>query len=55
MLDRIMGISYPTVWRWMIENKFPRSRQVGGKSVWVESEIDAWIASRPLVRLKGDD
>ncbi len=35
--------------------KFPRSRVVGGKSAWVSSEIDAWLSSLPIRRLKGDD
>jgi prophage regulatory protein len=48
------SLSYPTLWRWMIDGKFPRSRQVGGKCCWVEAEIDRWIATAPLVKLKGD-
>jgi predicted DNA-binding transcriptional regulator AlpA len=53
VLDRT-GISYPTIWAWMREEKFPRSRSVGGKAMWVEAEIEGWILSRPLRALKGD-
>jgi predicted DNA-binding transcriptional regulator AlpA len=53
VLDRV-GVTFPTVWNWMRENKFPRSRMVNGKTVWLSSEIDQWIADRPASRLKGD-
>jgi predicted DNA-binding transcriptional regulator AlpA len=51
--DRV-GVSYPTIWAWMRADKFPRSREIGGKIAWVESEIDTWITNLPVVRLKGD-
>jgi prophage regulatory protein len=53
VLDRT-GVTYPTIWQWMREGKFPRSRELGGKSAWVESEVTSWILSRPIRRLKGD-
>ena len=53
VLDRV-GVTYPTLWAWMREGKFPRSRALGGKSCWLESEIEEWITSRPVRRLKGD-
>ncbi len=53
-LLRRIGLSYPTVWRMMREGKFPRGRVVGGKTAWLESEIDNWIASLPVRTLKGD-
>ena len=49
-----VGVTYPCVWKWMNEGKFPRSRAVGGKSAWLESEVSDWINSRPLRRLKCD-
>jgi predicted DNA-binding transcriptional regulator AlpA len=54
VLDRV-GASYPTVWHWMTVGRFPRSRTVGGKVMWLESEVNRWIADLPLSRLKGDD
>lgn len=53
VLDRT-GVTYVTIWHWMRAGTFPRSREVGGKTAWLESEIDAWIANRPIRRLKGD-
>jgi predicted DNA-binding transcriptional regulator AlpA len=54
VLARLGGVTYATLWSWMRLGQFPRSRQVGGRSMWVESEVNAWIASRPAVKLKGD-
>ena len=51
----IVGISYPTLWDWMRAGKFPRSREVGGRSMWRSDEIDEWIAALPVRKLKGDD
>jgi len=51
----ITGVTYPTVWAWMRDGAFPRSRVVGGKSAWLSSEIEAWIAGLPLRPLKGDE
>jgi len=53
VLNRV-GASYPSIWQWMREGKFPRSRELGGKAAWLESEIEAWIVNRPIRRLKGD-
>ena len=50
----ITGVTYPTIWSWMRTGAFPRSRIVGGKSMWLSSEVDAWLAALPVRRLKGD-
>ena len=34
--------------------KFPRSRIVGGQSMWVSSEVSAWLEGLPIRPLKGD-
>jgi predicted DNA-binding transcriptional regulator AlpA len=54
VLDRV-GVTYPTLWSWMREGKFPRARELGGKAAWVGSEIERWIVALPTRRLKGDD
>ena len=54
VLDRV-PISYPQLWMLMRAGAFPRSRQVGGRSLWLEHEIDAWLAALPVRPLKGDD
>ena len=50
----IANVSYPTLWLWMRQSMFPRSRVVGGRSMWVSTEIEAWLAALPRRRLKGD-
>jgi predicted DNA-binding transcriptional regulator AlpA len=50
----ITGVSFPTVWSWMRTGKFPRSRVVGGKSMWLSTEIEGWLAALPVRKLKGD-
>jgi predicted DNA-binding transcriptional regulator AlpA len=53
VLDRT-GVTYPTIWAWMRDGTFPRSRVLGGKSCWLESEINDWITNLPVRKLKGD-
>ena len=50
----ITGMSYPTLWAWMRDGRFPRSRIVGGKSMWLSTEIEEWLAGLPVRPLKGD-
>ena len=48
----ISGLSYPTIWQWTREGRFPRALVVGGKSMWRATEIADWIKSLPLRELK---
>ncbi|CAB3786499.1 helix-turn-helix transcriptional regulator [Paraburkholderia fynbosensis] len=42
-----VGLGASTVYRYLAAGKFPRPVKIGGGRVaWLESEIDAWIASR---------
>jgi len=50
----IAHVTYPTLWQWMLAGKFPRSRIVAGRSMWLSTEIDAWLAALPVRPLKGD-
>jgi predicted DNA-binding transcriptional regulator AlpA len=53
----ISGVSYQTIWQWMRDGKFPRSRVTAGKSsstVWRSDEVQAWIDNLPVRKLKGD-
>jgi predicted DNA-binding transcriptional regulator AlpA len=51
----IANVSYPTLWAWMRAGTFPRSRVVGGKSMWLSTDIEAWLAALPVRQLKGDE
>ena len=53
VLERV-AMSYPTVWSKMRAGMFPRSRVVGARVCWYAHEIDAWIATLPMAKLKGD-
>jgi predicted DNA-binding transcriptional regulator AlpA len=53
VLDAV-GVSYPTLWKWMRQGVFPRSREVGNKVCWFEHEVQEWLANRPIKKLKGD-
>jgi predicted DNA-binding transcriptional regulator AlpA len=50
----IAGTTFPTIWIWMRAGTFPRSRVVGGRSMWLSTEIDKWMAALPVRVLKGD-
>jgi predicted DNA-binding transcriptional regulator AlpA len=50
----IAGLTFPTIWKLMRAGTFPRARVVGGRSMWLSSEIDDWITRLPKRRLKGD-
>jgi predicted DNA-binding transcriptional regulator AlpA len=51
----ITNVSFVTIWTWMRAGTFPRSRMVGGKSMWLSTEIEAWLGALPVRPLKGDD
>jgi predicted DNA-binding transcriptional regulator AlpA len=42
------GLSYPAIWGYVRAGKFPSPRQVGSRVFWVESELAAWLISRPV-------
>jgi predicted DNA-binding transcriptional regulator AlpA len=54
----ITGVTFPTLWQWMRNGQFPRSRVIGrgsnSRSVWRSDEIEAWLAGLPVRSLKGD-
>jgi predicted DNA-binding transcriptional regulator AlpA len=50
----IAGVTFVTIWNWQRKGLFPRARIVGGKSLWLSTDIDAWLASLPVRPLKGD-
>jgi predicted DNA-binding transcriptional regulator AlpA len=53
----LLGISYPCLFGWIRDGKFPPGRSIGtgkkGHVAWIESEVHDWIWSRPARRPKG--
>ena len=49
-VERLTGLSRPTIYRQMAEGLFPRPRRIGRRAVaWLASDVEAWAASRPLI------
>ena len=47
-VEKITGMKRSTVYRRMQEGDFPRPVKIGPAAVrWRESEVDAWVESRP--------
>ena len=45
VIDRV-GLRRSAIYQRVSEGRFPKSRSLGSKcAVWVEAEIDAWIAA----------
>jgi|SRR6516164_2040242 prophage regulatory protein len=40
-------VTAPTLWAWVRQGKFPRPRAIYNKTVWIASEVDAWMQARP--------
>lgn len=51
------GVSFVNVWRWIGQGKFPRGRSLGsgGRTMWLESEVRAWMATRPERHYKSEN
>jgi predicted DNA-binding transcriptional regulator AlpA len=54
----LVGVSYGSIFTWMRDGRFPLARELGppgGRSsriAWIESEVLAWLGSRPKRRMK---
>lgn len=47
-LCRQLGTTYPTIFRWMQDGKFPEPIKLSdGSLAWYESEVLEWLQSRP--------
>ncbi|NJL26398.1 MAG: AlpA family phage regulatory protein [Thermoanaerobaculia bacterium] len=45
----LTGVSRATIWRWMRAGLFPQRRKLGPNCIgWVETEVEAWLANRPV-------
>jgi predicted DNA-binding transcriptional regulator AlpA len=54
VLKRV-GVSYPTLWKMMRANRFPRGVFVGAKLGWFEHEVDAFLDSAARQTFKSDE
>ena len=46
VLDRV-GVSRPTIYRWVAAGEFPKQISIGANSVvWLESDITKWMDQR---------
>jgi prophage regulatory protein len=46
-----VGLSKPTIYRLMKENRFPRPVELGERARgWLESELDEWITEKRAAR-----
>ena len=50
----LSGFTYPWLWQMMRRGLFPRGRVVGGKTMWLASEVQDWLDTLPVRPLKGD-
>jgi predicted DNA-binding transcriptional regulator AlpA len=49
----VVGVTYPALWQWMRDGKFPLAREIGNRRIgWLSSEVAAWMKSRPVRKLK---
>lgn len=45
-----LAVSRPTVYTLMRDHGFPKPIKIGGRSVWNEAEVDAWLLERSEAR-----
>jgi predicted DNA-binding transcriptional regulator AlpA len=51
----LIGFEYPAIWKMIREGRFPHGRIVGGKTMWLSTEVSEWIANLPKRQLKAPD
>ena len=48
---RRVGVSRPTIYRWMREGTFPKQISIGANSVvWLESDVTKWMEDQITAR-----
>ena len=48
---RRVGVSRPTIYRWMREETFPKQIAIGANSVvWLESDVTKWMEDHMAAR-----
>ena len=41
----IYGVSTPTIWRWLKENRIPKPIKIGGSTRWLSKEVIDYMLS----------
>jgi predicted DNA-binding transcriptional regulator AlpA len=49
---RRIPVSGPTLWNWSRTGQFPAPRVIGHRTVWLETDILAWMRERPIRQYK---
>jgi len=44
-VTNVYGVSIPTIWRWLKENRIPKPTKIGGSTRWLNIEIENSIKS----------
>ena len=48
---RRVGVSRPTIYRWMSKGSFPKQIAIGANSVaWLESDVTQWMVDQMAAR-----
>ena len=49
----LIGVTYPVIWQWIRDGKFPAAREIGARRVgWLASEVRKWMENCPKRKLK---
>lgn len=49
-VERLLGTSRTTIWRWVRSGIFPSPLQIGPNTIaWRTADIEDWLQSRPVV------
>jgi predicted DNA-binding transcriptional regulator AlpA len=51
----LLGCTYPCIWEWQRDGKFPLARVVGGKSKWPADVVADWLDGLPVRPVKAAD
>jgi predicted DNA-binding transcriptional regulator AlpA len=48
----LIPISATSLWDWCRNGHFPKPRTIGSKTVWLSSDVHAWMQARPVREYK---
>lgn len=53
LIDRL-GVSYPTILKFVREGRLPRGRVIGDRIAWTEKEVETFLANLPRQKFRSD-